>query len=59
VEHRHAGDPEHDQQAGAGRHLQLQPIDPTARIGNYTQISMKEFIVSETEEKVSKAGPAV
>lgn len=32
-------------------------ISPTARVGNYTQISMKEFIVSETEEKVSKAGP--
>jgi hypothetical protein len=32
-------------------------VDPTARIGNYTQISMKEFIIAETEEKVSKAGP--
>jgi hypothetical protein len=32
-------------------------ITPTTRVGNYTQISMKEFIVSETEEKVSKAGP--
>lgn len=32
-------------------------ISPTSRVGNYTQISMKEFIVSETEEKVSKAGP--
>jgi DNA-directed RNA polymerase beta' subunit len=32
-------------------------ITPTSRIGNYTQISMKEFIVSETEEAVSKAGP--
>lgn len=32
-------------------------ISPTARVGNYTQISMKEFIVSETEEAVSKAGP--
>jgi hypothetical protein len=32
-------------------------ISPTVKVGNYTQISMKEFIVSETEEKVSKAGP--
>lgn len=32
-------------------------ITPTSRVGNYTQISMKEFIVSETEEIVSKAGP--
>jgi hypothetical protein len=32
-------------------------ISPTTKVGNYTQISMKEFIVSETEERVSKAGP--
>jgi hypothetical protein len=32
-------------------------ISPTVKVGTYTQISMKEFIVSETEEKVSKAGP--
>jgi hypothetical protein len=32
-------------------------ISPTSRVGNHTQISMKEFIVSETEEAVSKAGP--
>jgi hypothetical protein len=33
------------------------PITATTKIGNYTQISMKEFIISETEEIVSKAGP--
>jgi hypothetical protein len=33
------------------------PITSTTKIGNYTQISMKEFIISETEEVVSKAGP--
>jgi hypothetical protein len=32
-------------------------ITATAKVGNYTQISMKEFIVSETEERVAKAGP--
>src|ERR1043166_1498110 len=32
-------------------------LTPTSRVGNYTQISMKEFIVSETEEAVAKAGP--
>jgi len=30
---------------------------PTTKVGNYTQISMEEFIVSETEEAVSKVGP--
>jgi hypothetical protein len=32
-------------------------IAATTKVGNYTQISMKEFIVSETEERVAKAGP--
>src|SRR5215207_137280 len=32
-------------------------ITATTKVGNFTQISMKEFIVSETEETVSKAGP--
>jgi hypothetical protein len=32
-------------------------IAATVKVGNYTQISMKEFIVSETEERVAKAGP--
>jgi hypothetical protein len=32
-------------------------ITPTTRVGNYTQILRKSFIVSKTQEKVSKAGP--
>lgn len=32
-------------------------ITPTTKIGTYTQIMMKEFIVAETEEVVSKTGP--
>jgi hypothetical protein len=31
-------------------------ITPTARVGNYTQISRKTFLISETEEVVDKAG---
>jgi uncharacterized protein DUF5309 len=31
-------------------------ITPTVRLGNYTQISRKELIVSDTEEVVDKAG---
>jgi hypothetical protein len=32
-------------------------INPTTKVGNYTQIMMKEFIVAETQEAVIKAGP--
>jgi len=32
-------------------------ISPTIRVGNYTQISRKEYIVSRTQEKTLKAGP--
>jgi hypothetical protein len=35
----------------------LQAITSAVKVGNYTQISRKEFIISETEERVSKAGP--
>lgn len=31
-------------------------ITPTTRVGNYTQISNKTFIVSRTQDKTSKAG---
>lgn len=31
-------------------------VSPTTRWGNYTQISTKNFIISDTEEKVDKAG---
>jgi hypothetical protein len=31
-------------------------ITPTTRVGNYCQISEKTFIISKTQEKVSKAG---
>lgn len=31
-------------------------ISPTARVGNYTQISDKKIIISRTQERVSKAG---
>jgi hypothetical protein len=32
-------------------------ITPTTRVGNHTQILMKEFLVAKTQEVVSKAGP--
>jgi len=32
-------------------------ITPTTRVGNYTQIFSKSFIVAETQEAVAKAGP--
>ena len=32
-------------------------ITPTTRVGNHTQILRKDFIVSKTQEVVSKAGP--
>ncbi len=32
-------------------------ITPTVRVGNYCQISMKQFAITETQEVVSKAGP--
>jgi hypothetical protein len=31
-------------------------VTPTARVGNYTQISEKSFLVSRTQENTSKAG---
>lgn len=33
-------------------------VTPTLRVGNYTQIMRKTFLISETEEKVRKAGRA-
>jgi hypothetical protein len=33
-------------------------VTPTARVGNYTQIMMKEFIIGETQEAVDHAGRA-
>jgi hypothetical protein len=32
-------------------------VTPTTRVGNHTQIMSKEFIISKTQEAVSKAGP--
>lgn len=32
-------------------------ITPTSRVGNYCQISNKQFAITETQEVVSKAGP--
>lgn len=31
-------------------------VSPTTRVGNYTQISNKKFVISRTQEKTSKAG---
>ena len=33
-------------------------ITPTARLGNYCQINMRDFIISGTEQRVEKAGRA-
>lgn len=32
-------------------------VDPTVRLGTYTQISRKEYIITRTNERQSKAGP--
>ena len=31
-------------------------VTPTARVGNYTQISDKKIVISRTQDKTSKAG---
>ena len=33
-------------------------VTPTARMGNYCQINMRDFIISGTEQRVDKAGRA-
>ena len=33
-------------------------VTPTARLGNYCQINMRDFIISGTEQRVDKAGRA-
>jgi hypothetical protein len=40
-----------------GEQFTYAAITPTTRVGNYTQIFRKDFIVSNTQEAVSKAGP--
>lgn len=39
-----------------GSIAEYEAITPTIRVGNYTQILKKSFIISDTEEKVNKAG---
>lgn len=39
-----------------GAEWAYQVVDPTTRVGNRTQISSKEIIISRTQETVSKAG---
>lgn len=39
-----------------GDNYDFDAITPTKRVGNHTQIMMKEFIVAETQEAVAKAG---
>jgi hypothetical protein len=46
-----------DNAAVEGDQYSYSAITPTVRVGNYCQISKKEFIVSRTQELVSKAGP--
>lgn len=40
-----------------GDNYSFDAIAPTVRVGSYSQIMMKEFIVAETQEAVVKAGP--
>src|SRR4051812_19978197 len=40
-----------------GEQFTYAAITPTTRVANYTQIFRKDFIVSNTQEAVSKAGP--
>ena len=39
-----------------GQDWTFQAVAPTARVGNYTQISDKRIIISRTQDKTSKAG---
>lgn len=48
--------PDTDNNQPEGNDWNYDAITPTTRVGNYTQISDKKFIVSRTQEKTSKAG---
>ncbi len=39
-----------------GNDWSFDQVDPTTRVGNYTQISDKKVIISRTQDKTSKAG---
>lgn len=49
--------PQTDNAVVEGNEWVIQPIDPTTRVGNYTQIAEKSYNVSRTYEKTLKAGP--
>lgn len=48
--------PDVDNNRPEGNDWSYDAITPTARVGNYTQISDKTLIISRTQEKTSKAG---
>jgi hypothetical protein len=48
--------PDTDNNQPEGNEFTYQPITPTARVGNYTQISDKRIVISGTLEEVLKAG---
>lgn len=50
--------PDTDNNQPEGNEWTYQPISPTARVGNYTQISDKRIVISGTLEEVLKAGRA-
>lgn len=50
------GSPDTANNQPEGNDWSYDAITPTTRIGNYTQISEKSFIISRTQENTSKAG---
>jgi hypothetical protein len=48
--------PDTDNNRPEGDDWTFDAISPTARVGNYTQISDKKIIISRTQDKTSKAG---
>jgi hypothetical protein len=50
------GSPDTANNQPEGNDWSYDAVSPTVRVGNYTQISEKSFIVSRTQEKTDKAG---
>lgn len=50
------GNPDTDNNQPEGNDWSYDAISPTARVGNYAQISEKSFLISRTQENTDKAG---
>lgn len=49
--------PDADNAVPQGDEFTYEAINPTVRVGNYTQISRKTYTIARTQEKTLKAGP--